>query len=154
MNTKFSITEVTLREYQNSNPTQKLLESDLPQYFYRINIGNGEYFLNANEEKSRFTVQEVNDGDHLILGSEDRVYIFSLNSGVVKVALRTFDPILAVRILNRHFLIFTEKLMMTFVTKDLLLRSTHMFPDLIEQITINDREVTVVCFENAPKSPG
>jgi hypothetical protein len=105
---RFLLHEVDENDCKLAKGCQKIISSAVSNYFYKLTINDSEFFIDSTSSKSTFIIEEIRNND-LVFGSEDRFYVFSLVTGQIKLAMRTFDPILEFRFTDDFFLLFTEK---------------------------------------------
>jgi len=146
---KFVISEITIGEYLTSKGCHKVIECLVPNYYYRLEIGDSSFVIDSNNDLTNFILKEATETNELIFASEDRLYIFSLKTGQIKLAIKTFDPIVECKLITGFILVFTEKMMFKILSTNTILHSVQTFSDIIEDIKIEGRNLIVNCFDGS-----
>jgi hypothetical protein len=144
---KFIISEISESDYLMAKGSQKIINGLEVNFYYKLTININEFFIDSNGDISRFIIEIINDSDDLLFSVDDRIYIFSLNSGQIKFAMRSFEPVTQFRIVNDFLLIFSEKTLYKITRKDFILYSMETFSDHIENIQIENKNLTIICFD-------
>ncbi len=143
----YTLVGISASEYQAVSDGQKLIQCRVPNYYYKLDIVGTVFFIDSNSDSLAFLLEELRSSRLLLLALDDRLYIFSTETGKINLTVRTFHQIINYKISEEFIFVFTEKMMLSILINNCVFHSSHMFSDTITDIQVQKRSVTVKCFD-------
>lgn len=139
-------------DYFNLEPYQILFESSNGNgnldHFRVLKIQRAEYGIGWSSDEVVFNEEVhtriIEDQNVLIWGIHNKIFIFSLQSGIILFASGLEDSIDSIELLDLNIWIFTESSALKISRYNFSIQGINLFPDVISQYSIDNKNKVIL----------
>jgi hypothetical protein len=143
------IREIDYSHYNLSANNTRLMNVLVPNYFYHLEVGDFVgYYFDSNSLIDDIIVEVFPNMERIVLLSEQRLYLFSTETGNITMALRLWAPEIQLIPISDFIIIITEREVYKIDIRNSIVHSLLSLSDTFIKYALEGNTLTVYTYDD------